>query len=370
VHALHGAASGATISLAPGTYSGDVVVATSVSIVAAGPGVMLNGQNSLAHPGTVISVPAGSSVTLVRLTIQGGRTGDGWDDQLPGGTPSPGVTASGTASPTYPATSTPTPPLTPTGESLDDTTTTTPVPGTTATGAPVSTVTTTTGVTAPATASVTGGAGSGIMNAGHLHLVDCVVRDNATGDGGTPGGNGGDGAGIYNTGTLIVTGGTIRDNLAGSGGPGGRGGRGAGIYNAGTLTIERGADLAHNQAGAGCRGQDGAAGAAADDSATAGAAGAAADDSATAGAGGADGTNGGAAGPGGDGGGVFNAGTMTLQDGAFHDNRAGAGGQGGGLRTGTRGTAIVTNSTLMADTTSDGGAGGAGGAAGNGGLLS
>jgi hypothetical protein len=89
-----------------------------------------------------------------------------------------------------------------------------------------------------------GGAGGGIYNSGFLEMDNCVVAKNASG-GGADGAFGGDGGGIYNLGECVLTSCTISNNSAGAGGQpegnalgyAGDGGNGGGIFNSGTLTL-------------------------------------------------------------------------------------------------------------------------------------
>jgi len=108
-----------------------------------------------------------------------------------------------------------------------------------------------------------GGGGGGIYNNGVLTLVATTVSENHAGRGGTggngqtaggvpgSGGTGGEGGGIYNTGTLVLSDSAIVNNHGGRGGaggrslspaadpgPGGPGGEAGGIYNLGLLTDE------------------------------------------------------------------------------------------------------------------------------------
>ncbi len=81
-------------------------------------------------------------------------------------------------------------------------------------------------------------AGGGIYNNGSLVLTNCTIYNNTTGDGnfGNWGTDGGDGAGICNNQHLTLTNCTISNNKTGDGGDanwcrGGNGGDGGGIYN-------------------------------------------------------------------------------------------------------------------------------------------
>jgi hypothetical protein len=83
------------------------------------------------------------------------------------------------------------------------------------------------------------GLGAGILNRGTLNLINSIVSDNRTYEGGGIYNAGSlivnnsfltanEGSGIYNSGNAIINNSTINDNTAGQGG---------GIYNAGTLSI-------------------------------------------------------------------------------------------------------------------------------------
>jgi hypothetical protein len=102
------------------------------------------------------------------------------------------------------------------------------------------------------------GLGGGIYNAGNLTLNNCDILDN----GGYYGTSGSvtstvrAGGGIYNAGTLTTSGNTISGNYAGDAYFGHQG-NGGGIYNAGTLTVS-GSTLSDNHAyGSGADGGDG-----------------------------------------------------------------------------------------------------------------
>jgi hypothetical protein len=191
--------------------------------------------------------------------------------------------------------------------------------------------------------------------------------------GGCGGGNGGDGAGISNstTGTLTITDSTITGNTTGAGaaadhgGPGqspgisGRGGNGGGISNAGTLTITN-STIAGNTTGAGGDGTPGA-------------------DA----LGNADGGNASAGAAGGSGAGIESSGPLSISGSTLVGNRTGAGGVGArggnvpGAGTGGNGSPggaggsggaidstadmTVTNSTIVANSASGGGAAGTNG---------
>lgn len=87
-----------------------------------------------------------------------------------------------------------------------------------------------------------GGGGGAIFNQGSLSIFHSLLASNTTGEGGSQFGRGGDGAGIRNTGNLFVADSRIEGNQTGLGGTGGRGspgpnGFGAGIANWGDMTI-------------------------------------------------------------------------------------------------------------------------------------
>lgn len=268
------------------------------------------------------------------------------------------------------------------------------------------------------------GNGGGILNHGSLILEHALVTENQTGKGsqganaplqhlGGGGGAGGSGGGIYNDigASLTIIQSTISKNFTGGGGNGGAGaegevpeighnpdgtgggsggpaGDGGGIYNAGGALIE-GSAIAQNFTGRGGRGGNGGQGAG----------------ETTFGAGiGGDGGDGGNSGKqyrkdqgtywdyerGG--GGIYNAGSLTMTNSTISANSTGAGGVGGvsgyggkkndgkfrtSGRAGTGGgggrgggllSALVpnapvhlTNVTIYGNLTGDGGTGGAGG---------
>lgn len=145
--------------------------------------------------------------------------------------------------------------------------------------------------------------GGGILNEGTLYLINCVVRNNTAGDGGsiTYGGIGGSGGGIYSTGILNLTNTLVYNNWAGNGSDGVtvthsdgfHGGHGGGIYSTGQLNIENSA-MHNNHAG--------------------------------------DGGNGvvlGEGGSGGSGGAIYTTGTLTITNTQIYDNYAGNAGKGG-----------------------------------------
>jgi CSLREA domain-containing protein len=228
--------------------------------------------------------------------------------------------------------------------------------------------------------------GGGIANDGTLSLTHVIVSGNRTAagavngqciaanpTGGCGGGNGGDGAGISNgkTGTLTITGSTITGNTTGAGAAGdhgppdqtpgtsGSGGNGGGISNAGTLTITN-STIAGNTTGGGGEGTPGA-------------------DA----LGNADGGNASTGAAGGSGAGIESSGPLFISGSTLVGNRTGVGGGGsrGGNVTGAgfggngspggaggSGGAIdstanmtVTNSTIVANSASGGGAPGTNG---------
>ncbi|MCE7699775.1 MAG: DUF11 domain-containing protein, partial [Methanobacterium paludis] len=190
-----------------------------------------------------------------------------------------------------------------------------------------------------------GSNGGAIWNEGTAYLINCVVRNNQAGDGGsiTYGGIGGKGGAIYNTGALNITDSKIYDNQAGNGSEGFiathsngfDGGPGGAIYSTGTLTITD-SELYNNRAGHG-----------------------------------GDGVILGEGGSGGSGGAIYNTGNMALNNTKVHNNFAGnagtggtkliiggtggTGGNGGGLY--NTGTSIITDSEINSNTAGDGGSG-------------
>ena len=165
--------------------------------------------------------------------------------------------------------------------------------------------------------------GGGIINAGTLTLTECVLSENAAGDGDGPqagpgpaGNGGGRGGAIYNAdgGVLTLVACALNHNSGGVGGrgqdsndynngPGGGGGSGGALYNAGTSMLVS-CDLASNSGGAGGRGGDSYL-------------------SYYVGGQGAQG------GSGGQGGAIYNSGTLTLVSSSLRANGAGLGGSGG-----------------------------------------
>ncbi len=267
------------------------------------------------------------------------------------------------------------------------------------------------------------GNGGGILNKGVLTLEHVVVTENQTGKGdlgmngpsessGGSGGRGGSGGGILNESgaNLTIRQSTISKNLTGDGGRGGEGGtgvnaighfpnggdggaggpsgNGGGIYNAGTLTIE-GSTISGNFTGRGGEGGTGAIGTGEVEEFSPGR--------------GGDGGEGGNSGEqyekntgynsdlSSGGGGVYNAGSLTVVNSTINGNGTGAGGTGGGSgagggpskygyfadsgRAGTGGGAgrgggiltvssgpvHLTNVTVYGNRTGDGGTGGGGG---------
>jgi hypothetical protein len=271
------------------------------------------------------------------------------------------------------------------------------------------------------------GNGGGILNKGSLTLEHVVVTENHTGKGdlgmngpsesnGGSGGRGGSGGGIFNEpgANLTIRQSTISKNFTGDGGRGGEGGQGVnalghfpnggdggsggasgdggGIYNAGTLTVD-GSTISGNFTGRGGEGGTGAIGTGEVNEFSPGR--------------GGDGGDGGNSGKqyrkdqgsfwdylkGG--GGIYNAGTLTMTDSTISGNATGAGGTGGGSgpgggpskygyfadsgRAGSGGgggrggglltgggygghsPAYLTNVTIYGNLTGDGGTGGGGG---------
>lgn len=271
------------------------------------------------------------------------------------------------------------------------------------------------------------GNGGGILNKGSLTLEHAVVTENQTGKGdlgmngplegsGGSGGRGGSGGGIFNEpgASLAIRQSTIGKNLTGDGGKGGEGGEGVnaighfpnggdggrggssgdggGIYNAGTLTID-GSAVSGNFTGRGGEGGTGAVGT-----------GEVNEFSPGKGGDGGEGGNSGvqyqkSAGSNSDllagGGGIYNAGSLTMTNSTISGNATGAGGTGGGSgagggpnqfgrfassgRAGTGGgggrggglftgggftghsPVSLTNVTIYGNRTGDGGTGGGGG---------
>ena len=206
------------------------------------------------------------------------------------------------------------------------------------------------------------GNGGGILNKGSLTLEHAVVTENQTGKGdlgmdgplegsGGSGGRGGSGGGIFNEpgASLTVRQSTISKNLTGDGGRGGEGGEGlnalghfpnggdggrggssgdgGGLYNAGTLTIE-GSAISGNFTGRGGEGGTGAVGTGEHEEFSPGK--------------GGDGGDGGNSGKQyrkdqasfwdylAGGGGIYNAGSLTMTNSTISGNATGAGGTGGG----------------------------------------
>ncbi len=271
------------------------------------------------------------------------------------------------------------------------------------------------------------GNGGGILNKGSLTLENVVVTENHTGQGdlgmngplesgGGSGGRGGSGGGIFNEpgASLTIVESTISKNLTGNGGRGGEGGQGinaighfpnggdggrggssgdgGGIYNAGSLLIE-GSTISGNFTGRGGEGGTGAQGT-----------GEVEEFSPGKGGDGGEGGNSGVqyqknSGYNSDllsgGGGIYNAGSLTMTSSTISGNGTGAGGTGGGSgagggpnkygyfsssgRAGTGGgggrggglftgagfgghsTVHLTNVTIYGNRTGDGGDGGPGG---------
>jgi hypothetical protein len=75
--AISKAASGSTIEVGAGTYRGDITIASSVTLKATGK-VTLDGQNTAAKPGSVVTVKPSIVVTLRGFTITGGYAGAPW----------------------------------------------------------------------------------------------------------------------------------------------------------------------------------------------------------------------------------------------------------------------------------------------------
>lgn len=203
--------------------------------------------------------------------------------------------------------------------------------------------------------------GGGIHNNGVLRLIRCSITENSAGN--NPGYwyPGGDGGGVYNRGLLFLEACTLNGNEAGRGGdgggyclnPSGAGGNGGGLCNLGTATLI-GCTIHHNAAGPGgngCGGDSGAPGRPGGDGASGGHGGGifstgaltlsnctlVANASGHGGDGGPgglgqfifDGGSGGSGGDSGHGGGLFNAGYLTVAHSTAVDNTAPPGGQGG-----------------------------------------
>jgi hypothetical protein len=271
------------------------------------------------------------------------------------------------------------------------------------------------------------GNGGGILNKGSLTIEHALVTENQTGKGdlalngplegaGGSGGRGGSGGGIFNEpgASLTIRQSTISKNLTGDGGKGGEGGPGlnaighfpdggdggaggpsgdgGGIYNAGSLNIE-GSTISGNFTGRGGEGGTGHIGTGEHEEFSPGR--------------GGDGGEGGNSGKQYEkntgyyadalkgGGGIYNAGTLTMANSTISGNGTGAGGTGGGSgpgggpdkyghfadsgRAGTGGgggrggglftgagygghsPVSLTNVTIYGNRTGDGGAGGHGG---------
>ena len=245
--------------------------------------------------------------------------------------------------------------------------------------------------------------GGGIWNEGTLYLINCIVKDNQAGNGGTItyGGIGGSGGGIYSTGTLELTDTKVYNNRAGDGSDGTalthsdgfRGGHGGGIYSTGALTINN-SELYNNHAGNGGNGVvlgeggNGGNGGAIVTTGTltmsntqiyenyAG----------NAGTGGINMIIGGTGGAGGNGGAIYNTGNANVEDSEIYTNNAGDGGTGASASDGNllhptgynghhggpggNGGAIYNQGTLSLTETeiysNKAGNGGTGGAAGDG----
>jgi hypothetical protein len=271
------------------------------------------------------------------------------------------------------------------------------------------------------------GNGGGILNKGSLTLEHVVLTENQTGKGdlgmngplegnGGSGGRGGAGGGIFNEpgASLTIRQSTVSKNFTGDGGKGGEGGEGVnaighfpnggaggsggpsgdggGIYNAGSLTVDR-STISGNFTGRGGEGGTGAVGTGEVNELGAGK-----------GGDGGEGGNSGVqyeknAGENSDlldgGGGIYNAGSLTMTNSTISGNATGAGGAGGGSgagggpskfgrfadsgRAGTGGgggrggglftgggylghsPASLTNVTIYGNRTGDGGPGGPGG---------
>jgi hypothetical protein len=246
------------------------------------------------------------------------------------------------------------------------------------------------------------GNGGGILNDGILVLEHVVVTENETGQGdqglngplegaGGSGGRGGSGGGIFNEpgAGLTIRYSTISKNLTGNGGRGGDGGQGlnaighfpdggdgghggssgdgGGIYNAGSLTIE-GSTIKGNFTGRGGEGGTGAQGTGEVEERSPG-----------------DGGDGGDGGNSGiqyekntgynsdylkGGGGIYNAGSLTMLNSTISGNGTGAGGTGGGSGAGgTGGGSGAGGGPSKYGYFADSGRAGTGGGAGRGGGL-
>jgi Abnormal spindle-like microcephaly-assoc'd, ASPM-SPD-2-Hydin len=176
-HAIAVAASGATISVAAGTYPETVTVPLSLTLVGAGASrTIVDGQQS----GTAVTVNAGATVAISGVTIQNGSGSYGG-----------GISNSGTV--------------------------------TLASSTIVSNTTT--------TSYGSGGGGGGIYNTGTLTLTNTTVVSNTIGGYAYFYGGGG----IYNTGTLTLTNSTVSGNSARN--SAGGYGSGGGISNGGRMTL-------------------------------------------------------------------------------------------------------------------------------------
>lgn len=145
-----------------------------------------------------------------------------------------------------------------------------------------------------------GASGGAILNQGILWIERVAFEDNAAGNGGPNAGAGGHGGAIYSDGFMRITESRFSSNRAGQAGPDGHGGAGGAIYNDATAQILDSTFLS-NQSGAG--------------------------DS---------------LGAGGSGGAIFNAGLMSISRSAFVSNATGPGSPGGS------GGAIYNQDTLGA----------------------
>lgn len=183
-----------------------------------------------------------------------------------------------------------------------------------------------------------GGGGGGIYNLGFLTMINSSVWNNSAGTG-SGYHLGGDGGGIYNSGWCVLNSCTIHGNSSGPGGQaeyyisGGQGGSGGGIYNSGTLTLIY-CTLSGNSTGAGANGTENQGVA-------------------------PDFAPGGPGGDGGNGGGLDNAGDVWLTYCTVCSNSCGIGGNGaqsaGGAGSGGSGAGIYNGSNLSLNTCTIGG---------------
>ncbi len=217
--------------------------------------------------------------------------------------------------------------------------------------------------------------GGAIHNEGTLTLIaDRLTGNHTSGPSGGEGGNGGAG-GYGNCGGAGVSEGEAGTGPGGNGGAGGRGGdpgsggpggpgQGGAVYNAAGATLTVSETVFSGDDATGGAGGNAGAGGAGGKGGCGGFGGAAGGGS---GADGADGANGGAGGPGsdGEGGAIYNAGTLTIENGTQFSSDSATGGDGGSGGSGGNGGNGEDNGILAAHGTP--GRTGDGGHAGDGG---